>query len=108
MRTRTPLRADLAIPRPLFDLVQFELLGTVGSLSNNRALNYQELLQHQRMLLLVAALSAMDADRVPLATVRTLGLNALELQYSGAPGTAAKYLKEASRFFKQLQASGVE
>ena len=108
MRTRTPLRTDLAIPQPLFDLVQYELLGTVGSLSNNRAVTHQELLQHQRMLLLVAALSAMDADRIPLATVRTLGLNALQLQYSGAPGTAAKYAKEVSRFFKQLEASGVE
>ena len=108
MRTRTPLRADLAIPQPLFDIAQYELFGTVGSLSNNRALNYQELLQHQRMLLLVAALSAMDADRLPLEKARTLGLNALQLQYSAAQGTAAKYVKEASRFFKQLQASGVE
>jgi integrase len=108
MRTPSPFRADLAIPQPLFDVAQFELFGTVGSLPNNRALNYQELLQHQRMLLLVAALSAMDADRIPLGTVRTLGLNALQLQYSGSPSTAAKYVKEASRFFKQLQASGVE
>jgi integrase len=108
MCTRTPLCTDLAIPQPLFDFVQFELFGTVGSLSTDRALNCQELLQHQRMLLLVAALSAMDADRISLATVRTLGLNALQLQYSGAPGTAAKYVKEASRFFKQLEASGVE
>jgi len=108
MRTRTPLRADLAIPPPLFDIAQYELFGTVGSLSTGRAVTRQELLQHQRMLLLVAALSAMDADRIPLATVRTLGLNALQLQYSGAPGTAAKYVKEASRFFKQLEASGVE
>jgi integrase len=108
MRTRTPLRTDLAIPQPLFDLVQFELFGTVDSLSTGRAVTCQELLQHQRMLLLVAALSAMDADRLPLETARTLGLNALQLQYSETPGTAAKYVKEASRFFTQLQASGVE
>jgi len=108
MRTRTPLRADLAIQQSLFDLVQYELLGTVGSLSTDRAVTCEELLQHQRMLLLVAALSAMDADRIPLATVRTLGLNTLQLQYSSAPGTAAKYVKEASRFFTQLEASGVE
>jgi integrase len=108
MRTPSPLRADREIQLPLFDIAQYELLGTVGSLSNNRAVTHQELLQHQRMLLLVAALSAMDADRLPLATVRTLGLNALQLQYSETPGTAAKYLKEASRFFKQLEASGVE
>jgi integrase len=92
----------------LFDPVQFELFGTVGSLPNNRALNYQALLQHQRMLLLVAALSAMDVDRLPLEKARSLGLNALQLQYSETPGTEAKYVKEASRFFKQLQASGVE
>jgi integrase len=108
MRTPSPLRADLAIQQPLFDIVQFEFFGTVGSPSTDRAVTCQEFLQHQRMLLLVAALSAMDAERIPLATVRTLGLNALQLQYSGAPGTAAKYVKEASRFFKQLQASGVE
>jgi integrase len=108
MRTRTPFRADLAIPRPLFDIAQYELFGTVGSLSTGRASTRQELLQHQRMLLLVAALSAMDADRLPLEKARSLGLNALQLQYSGAPATAAKYVKEASRFFKQLQASGVE
>jgi integrase len=108
MRTPSPVCTVREIRKPLFDFAQFELFGTVGSLPNNRALNYQELLQHQRMLLLAAALSAMDADRIPLATVRTLGLNALQLQYSGAPGTAAKYLKEASRFFKQLQSSGVE
>ena len=108
MRTRTPLRTDLAIPQPLFDFAQFELFGTVGSLSTDRALNYQELLQHQRMLLLVAALSAMDADRLPLEKARSLGLNALQLQYSETPGTEAKYVKEASRFFKQLEASGVE
>ena len=108
MRTPSPLRADREIQQPLFDLVQYELLGTVGSLSTGRAVTRQELLQLQRMLLLVAALSAMDADRISLATVRTLGLNALQLQYSGALGTAAKYVKEASRFFKQLEASGVE
>jgi integrase len=108
MHTQSPLCAVREIQQPLFNFVQFELFGTVGSLSNNRALNYQELLHHQRMLLLVAALSAMDADRIPLATVRKLGLNALQLQYSGSPSTAAKYVKEASRFFKQLQASGVE
>ena len=108
MPTRTPVRADLAIPQPLFDIVQFELFGTVGSLSTDRAVICQELLQRQRMLLLVAALSAMDADRLPLEKARALGLNALQLQYSGAPRTAAKYVKEASRFFKQLQASGVE
>ena len=108
MCTRTPLRADLAIPQPLFDLVQYELLGTVGSLPTGRAVTCQGLQQHQRMLLLVAALSAMDADRIPLATVRALGLNALQLQYSETPGTEAKYVKEGTRFFKQLQASGVE
>ena len=108
MPTRTPVRADLAIPQPLFDLVQFELFGTVGCLSTDRAVTRQGLLQHQRMLLLVAALSAMDADRIPLATVRALGLNALQLQYSETPGTEAKYVKEGTRFFKQLQASGVE
>ena len=108
MRTRSPLCAVREIQQPLFDFVQFELFGTVGSLSNNRAVTCQELLQHQRMLLLVAALSAMDADRLPLEKARALGLNALELQYSAAPGTAGKYVKEASRFFTQLEVSGVE
>jgi integrase len=108
MRTPSPVHSVREIQQPLFDFVQFGLFGTTGSLSTDRALNYQELLHHQRMLLLVAALSAMDADRLPLEKTRSLGLNALQLQYSGAPGTAAKYVKEASRFFKQLQASGVE
>jgi integrase len=108
MCTRTLVRADLAIRKPLFDFVQFELFGTVGCLSTDRAFTRQELLQHQRMLLLVAALSAMDADRLPLDKARALGLNALGLQYSETPGTAAKYVKEASRLFKQLEASGVE
>ena len=108
MCTRTPVCTDLAIRQPLFDPVQFELFGTVGSLSTDRAVTCQELLHHQRMLLLVAALSAMDADRLPLEKARSLGLNALQLQYSETPGTEAKYVKEASRFFKQLQASGVE
>ena len=108
MRTRFPLCAVREIPTPLFDIVQFELFGTVDTSSTSRARTSCESLHQRRLLLLVAALRAMNADRIALATTRSLGLNALQLQYSGAPSTVSKYVNEAARFFTQLEASGVE
>lgn len=61
-----------------------------------------------RGLLLESAVKALAENRVTIDTARSIGLTALELAYAPSVGTAEKYRKESSRFFRHLRACGVE
>lgn len=107
MRTSFRSGADREAQLQLFDAAIPVLLGTDGHTGLHPERVCQEL-SELRGRLLRAAVRMSDAGRMPIQDARSLGLNALGLRYAGSSHTEAKYLKEALRLFKFLDAHGVE